>query len=96
MVRRENIPKAGYYSLMNHRINYTYANRVLFFIDGGAPMETPDLSTLSDNIDSTDDLVPSLQVPIRNGQPSSISVWKIFHFNFFLFCLFFSGKFVTS
>ncbi|XP_053980967.1 transcriptional coactivator yorkie isoform X2 [Hylaeus anthracinus] len=29
--------------------------------DGGAPMETPDLSTLSDNIDSTDDLVPSLQ-----------------------------------
>lgn len=25
-------------------------------------METPDLSTLSDNIDSTDDLVPSLQV----------------------------------
>lgn len=27
-------------------------------------METPDLSTLSDNIDSTDDLVPSLQVPI--------------------------------
>lgn len=28
-------------------------------------METPDLSTLSDNIDSTDDLVPSLQVPIR-------------------------------
>lgn len=32
------------------------------FADGGAPMETPDLSTLSDNIDSTDDLVPSLQV----------------------------------
>lgn len=32
------------------------------FLDGGAPMETPDLSTLSDNIDSTDDLVPSLQV----------------------------------
>ncbi|XP_033188798.1 transcriptional coactivator YAP1 [Bombus vosnesenskii] len=30
--------------------------------DGGAPMETPDLSTLSDNIDSTDDLVPSLQL----------------------------------
>ncbi|KAJ8669592.1 hypothetical protein QAD02_000851 [Eretmocerus hayati] len=29
---------------------------------GGAPMETPDLSTLSDNIDSTDDLVPSLQL----------------------------------
>ncbi|XP_020711642.2 transcriptional coactivator YAP1 isoform X2 [Athalia rosae] len=28
----------------------------------GAPMETPDLSTLSDNIDSTDDLVPSLQL----------------------------------
>lgn len=25
-------------------------------------METPDLSTLSDNIDSTDDLLPSLQV----------------------------------
>ncbi|XP_011305607.1 transcriptional coactivator YAP1 isoform X1 [Fopius arisanus] len=30
--------------------------------DGGAPMETPDISTLSDNIDSTDDLVPSLQL----------------------------------
>ncbi|XP_032682603.1 transcriptional coactivator YAP1-like isoform X3 [Odontomachus brunneus] len=30
--------------------------------DGGAPMETPDLSTLSDNIDSTDDLLPSLQL----------------------------------
>ncbi|XP_074103723.1 transcriptional coactivator yki [Cotesia typhae] len=30
--------------------------------EGGAPMETPDLSTLSDNIDSTDDLVPSLQL----------------------------------
>ncbi|KAK2582723.1 hypothetical protein KPH14_004993 [Odynerus spinipes] len=30
--------------------------------DGGAPMETPDLSTLSDNIDSTDDLVPSLEL----------------------------------
>ncbi|XP_063977168.1 transcriptional coactivator YAP1-A isoform X3 [Diachasmimorpha longicaudata] len=29
--------------------------------DGGAPMETPDISTLSDNIDSTDDLVPTLQ-----------------------------------
>lgn len=29
-------------------------------------METPDLSTLSDNIDSTDDLVPSLQVPNWN------------------------------
>ncbi|XP_046736962.1 transcriptional coactivator yorkie [Diprion similis] len=28
----------------------------------GAPMETPDLSTLSDNIESTDDLVPSLQL----------------------------------
>lgn len=25
-------------------------------------METPDLSTLSDNIDSTDDLLPSLHV----------------------------------
>lgn len=25
-------------------------------------MDTPDLSTLSDNIDSTEDLVPSLQV----------------------------------
>lgn len=25
-------------------------------------METPDLSTLSDNIDTTDDLLPSLQV----------------------------------
>lgn len=31
----------------------------------GAPMETPDLSSLSDNIDSTDDLVP-LQVCIIN------------------------------
>lgn len=31
------------------------------FRSEGAPMETPDLS-LSDNIDSTDDLVPSLQV----------------------------------
>ncbi|EGI57839.1 WW domain-containing transcription regulator protein 1 [Acromyrmex echinatior] len=30
--------------------------------DGGAPMDTPDLSTLSDNIDSTDDLLPSLQL----------------------------------
>jgi protein yorkie len=30
--------------------------------EGGAPMETPDISTLSDNIDSTDDLVPSLQL----------------------------------
>ncbi|XP_044010040.1 transcriptional coactivator yorkie [Aphidius gifuensis] len=30
--------------------------------EGGAPMETPDISSLSDNIDSTDDLVPSLQV----------------------------------
>lgn len=29
-------------------------------------METPDLSTLSDNIDSTDDLVPSLQVFIKS------------------------------
>ncbi|KAF7991255.1 hypothetical protein HCN44_002817 [Aphidius gifuensis] len=29
--------------------------------EGGAPMETPDISSLSDNIDSTDDLVPSLQ-----------------------------------
>ncbi|KYN34313.1 Yorkie like protein [Trachymyrmex septentrionalis] len=29
--------------------------------DGGTPME-PDLSTLSDNIDSTDDLLPSLQL----------------------------------
>lgn len=36
-------------------------NNVLFS-EGGAPMETPDISTLSDNIDSTDDLVPSLQV----------------------------------
>lgn len=27
-------------------------------------METPDLSTLSDNIDSTDDLLPSLQVAL--------------------------------
>jgi len=27
-------------------------------------METPDLSTLSDNIDSTDDLLPSLQVSL--------------------------------
>lgn len=34
----------------------------MLFTEGGAPMETPDLSTLSDNIDSTDDLVPSLQV----------------------------------
>lgn len=32
------------------------------FTDGGAPMDTPDLSTLSDNIDATDDLLPSLQV----------------------------------
>ncbi|KMQ95207.1 yorkie-like protein [Lasius niger] len=30
--------------------------------DGDAPMETPDLSTLSDNIDSTDDLLPSLHL----------------------------------
>lgn len=39
------------------------------FADGGAPMETPDLSTLSDNIDSTDDLVPSLQVLITTKSP---------------------------
>ncbi|XP_011066689.1 PREDICTED: transcriptional coactivator YAP1 [Acromyrmex echinatior] len=32
------------------------------YINGGAPMDTPDLSTLSDNIDSTDDLLPSLQL----------------------------------
>ncbi|XP_071561531.1 transcriptional coactivator YAP1 isoform X2 [Temnothorax nylanderi] len=32
------------------------------YINGGAPMDTPDLSTLSDNIDSTDDLLPSLQI----------------------------------
>ncbi|XP_018349476.1 PREDICTED: transcriptional coactivator YAP1 [Trachymyrmex septentrionalis] len=31
------------------------------YINGGTPME-PDLSTLSDNIDSTDDLLPSLQL----------------------------------
>lgn len=42
--------------------------RFFFFPDGGAPMETPDLSTLSDNIDSTDDLLPSLQVcPFQKG-----------------------------
>ncbi|XP_011871979.1 PREDICTED: transcriptional coactivator YAP1 [Vollenhovia emeryi] len=31
------------------------------YINGGAPMDTPELS-LSDNIDSTDDLLPSLQL----------------------------------
>ncbi|XP_011686481.1 PREDICTED: transcriptional coactivator yorkie [Wasmannia auropunctata] len=30
--------------------------------DGGAPMDTPDISTLSDNIDTTDDLLPSLHL----------------------------------
>jgi hypothetical protein len=43
------------------RLTDTRTNR---FSDGGAPMETPDLSTLSDNIDSTDDLLPSLQVSL--------------------------------
>lgn len=40
----------------------TILNDTKLFSDGSAPMETPDLPALSDNIDSTDDLVPSLQV----------------------------------
>lgn len=43
------------------------------FSDGGAPMDTPDLSTLSDNIDSTDDLLPSLQVDITSYIPIIIA-----------------------
>ena len=35
-----------------------------WFSDGSAPMETPDL-TLPDAVDSTDDLVPTLQVKMN-------------------------------
>lgn len=45
------------------------------FLDGGAPMETPDLS-LSDNIDPTDDLLPSLQVGPLIYRYTDIQIYK--------------------
>ncbi|XP_011648280.1 transcriptional coactivator YAP1 [Pogonomyrmex barbatus] len=50
------------YSLPHASEDYVIDENMDGTSDGGAPMETPDLSTLSDNIDSPDDLLPSLQL----------------------------------
>lgn len=53
-------------------------------------METPDLSTLSDNIDSTDDLVPSLQVSIGIESGIFKSNYRVFRNLFFFINFVFS------
>lgn len=55
-------------------VEHKIVTRIISFSDGGAPMETPDLSTLSDNIDSADDLLPSLQVDLSTTEIRNCNV----------------------
>lgn len=49
---------------------------LFLLIEGGVSttMDTPDISSLNDNIDSTDDLVPTLQVRDFHSQCCQLAI----------------------